>query len=242
MGANSPKYLMTLTQYQGRFTVDGLPFTSVSSIIKTDQRLVQGRRSQALANKSKQQTKTKSATARGMAVHSAVREFLRTGECELDPAYYDYFSGIQDWLTRLDLETWWAETPVLDELQQLQQGPRAAVWCEKHRYIGVPDWVGKVGGVGCVLEFKTSDTLYRNNYNHKQFRKYAEWVKYHQASMQVAAYANAWKETTDMNVDVGIIINSTPNECQLFIIEREELKKKLTAFHKLCQENRKIHG
>ena len=233
---------MSLSQFQGRFTVDGLPFTSVSSIIKTDQRLVQGNRSRALANKSKQQSKTKSATARGIAVHSAVRQFLRTGECDLDPAYYDYFSGIQDWLTRLDLETWWAETPVLDELQHLQQGASAAVWCEKHRYIGVPDWVGKVGGVGCVLEFKTSDTLYRSNYNHNQFKQYAEWVKYHHAAMQVAAYANAWKETTDMDIDAGIIINSTPNECQLFIIERDELKKKLKAFHKLCNDYRKIHG
>ena len=146
---------MSLSQFHGRFTVDGLPFTSVSSIIKTDQRLVQGNRSRALANKSKQQSKTKSATARGIAVHSAVRQFLRSGECALDPAYY-YFAGIQDWLTRLDLETWWAETPVLDELQHLQQGPSAAVWCEKYRYIGFPDWVGKVGGVSCVLEFKRS--------------------------------------------------------------------------------------
>ena len=97
---------MSLSQFHGRFTVDGLPFTSVSSIIKTDQRLVQGNRSRALANKSKQQSKTKSATARGIAIHSAVRQFLRTGECDLDPAYYDYFAGIQDWLTRLDLETW----------------------------------------------------------------------------------------------------------------------------------------
>ena len=233
---------MTISQYQGRFTVDGLPFTSVSSIIKTDQRLVQGNRSRALANKSKQKSKTKSATSRGIAVHGAVRQFLRTGECDLDPAYYDYFSGIQDWLTRLDLETWWAEAPVLEELQHLQQGPSVAVWCDKHRYIGVPDWVGKIGGVSCVLEFKTSDTLYRNNYNYKQFRQYAEWVKYHQASMQVAAYANAWKQTTDMSIDAGIIINSTPDECQLFIIERDELQKELKAFHKLCNDYRKIHG
>ena len=233
---------MTISQFQGRFTVDGLPFTSVSSIIKTDQRLVQGKRSRALANKSKTQSKSQSATARGIAVHNAARQFLRTGECDLDPQYYSYFAGIQDWLNRLDLETWWAEAPVLDELQHLQQGPSAAVWCEKRRYIGVPDWVGKVGGVGCVLEFKTSDTLDQNNYNYKQFKQYAEWVKYHQAAMQVAAYANAWKETTDMTIEAGIVINSTPDECQLFIIEKEEMKKKLTAFHKLCRDYRKIHG
>ena len=85
---------MTITQLQGRFTVDGLPFTSVPLVIKTDQRLMQGKRSQAFANKSKQQTKTKSATVRGIAVHSAVRQFLRSGQCNLDPAYYDYFSGV----------------------------------------------------------------------------------------------------------------------------------------------------
>ena len=54
---------------------------------------------------------------------------------------------------------------MLDELQHLQQGPSAAVWCEKYRYIGIPDVVGKVGGVSCVIELKTSDTLYRNNYD-----------------------------------------------------------------------------
>ena len=93
-----------------------------------------------------------------------------------------------------------------------------------------------------MLEFKTSDTLYQNNYNYKQFKQYAEWVKYHQAAMQVAAYANAWQETTDMTIEAGIIINSTPDECQLFIIEKDEMKKKLSAFHKLCRDYRKIHG
>ena len=49
-----------------------------------------------------------------------------------------------------------------------------------------------------------------NNYNYKQFKQYAEWVKHHQAAMQFAAYAHAWKETTDMNIEAGIIINSMP--------------------------------
>ena len=233
---------MTTTAFQGRFTVDGLPYTSVSNIIKTDTKIVQGKKSKALSKTKGSRNKQLSATSRGIAVHSAVRQLLRTGECELDPAYYDYFSGIQHWLTSLDLDVWWAETPVLDSLQHLENGNSAAVWCEKHRYIGIPDVVGTVGGVNCVIEFKTSDTLYRNNYNFKQFKQYSEWVKYHQAAMQVSAYAHAWKETTGAKIDAGIIINSTPNECQLFIMEGDELKKKLAAFHKLCREYRKIHG
>ena len=233
---------MTVSQYQGRFTVDGLPYTSVSSIIKTDTKLVQGNRSRALANKSKQKTKTQSATARGIATHNAVRQYLRTGECDLDPQYYQYFNGIYDWLSRLDLETWWAESPMRDDLQHLQQGPSAAVWCDRYRYIGIPDYVGKIGGVPCVVEFKTSDSLYRDNYNYKVFWQYTEWVRHHTASMQVAAYANAWTQTTGEDVHTGIIINSTPDECQFFIIERDVMKKKLSAFHKLCREYRKING
>ena len=124
----------------------------------------------------------------------------------------------------------------------LQQGANDAVWDTKNRYVGIPDWVGKIGGVPAIIEFKTSDTLWRDNYNHKQFRQYSEWVRHHQASMQVAAYANAWRKTTGMPIGAGGIINSTPIECQLFIIEGEMLKKKLSAFHKLCREYRKIHG
>ena len=233
---------MTVSQFQGRFTVDGLPYTSVSSIIKTDTKLVQGNRSRALANKSKHKTKSQSATARGIATHNAVRQYLRTGECDLDPQYYQYFNGIHEWLGRLDLETWWAEGPVRDDLQYLQQGPSAAVWCNKHRYIGIPDWCGKLGGVPCIIEFKTSDTLYRSNYNHKRFSEYTEWVRHHQAAMQVAAYAHAWEETTGIDIDAGVIINSTPNECQLFMIEGDVLKKKLSAFHKLTRDYRSING
>jgi hypothetical protein len=233
---------VTVTSFSGKFAVDGLPYTSVSSIIKTDTKIIQGKKSRAESSNPKKRTKQLSATARGTAVHGAVRKFLRTGECDLDPVYYDYFAGIQDCLSRLDLDPYWIEGPVLERYQHLQQGASAAVWCDKYRYLGIPDFIGSIGGVPCVIEFKTSDTLYRDNYNYKMFRQYAEWVKHHQAGMQVAAYANAWNQTTGDDIHTGVIINSTPEECQLFIIERDVMKKKLAAFHKLCREYRKIHG
>ena len=234
--------MTSTTLFSGKFAVDGLPYTSVSSIIKTDTKIVQGKKSRAASGKAANRSKHLSATARGTAVHSAVRSFIRTGECDLEPCYFDYFSGIQDWLSRLVLEPYWAEGPVLDKYQQLQQGPSAAVWCDKYRYIGVPDFVGKLGGVPVVIEFKTSDYLYRDNYDFRQFKQYSEWVRHHNAGMQVAAYANAWNPTTGDDIRTGVVINSTPDACQLFIIERDVMKKKLTAFHKLCKEYRKIHG
>ena len=91
---------MTTTQYQGRFTVDGVPYTSVSSILKTDMKLTQGKRSAALNKSKDKKLKNKSATSRGIAVHSAVRQFLNTGDCDLSPEYYPYFDGIYEWLSR----------------------------------------------------------------------------------------------------------------------------------------------
>jgi 1,4-alpha-glucan branching enzyme len=76
---------VTVTQFSGKFAVDGLPYTSVSSIIKTDTKIVQGRKSKALSKTDGKRTKHLSATARGTAVHNAVRKFIRTGECNLNP-------------------------------------------------------------------------------------------------------------------------------------------------------------
>jgi len=60
----------------------------------------------------------------------------------------------------------------------------------------VPDFVGKLGGVPVVMEFKASDYMYRDNYDFRQIKQYSEWVRHHNAGMQVAAYANAWNQTT----------------------------------------------
>ena len=227
---------MTTTLFSGKFAVDGRPYTSVSSIIKTDTKIVQGKKSRAASGKAANLSKHLSATARGTAVHKPVRKFIRIGECDLELCYFDYFSGIQDWLSCLDLEPYWAEGPMLEKYQHLQQGPSAAVWCDKYRYIGVPDFVGKLGGVPVVMEFKTSDYLYRDDYDFRQFKQYSDWVRHYNAGMEVAAYANVWNQTTADDIHKGVVINSTPEACQLFIIERDIMKKKLTAFHKLCKE------
>tara|TARA_B100002051_G_scaffold5610_1_gene4747 strand:+ start:2597 stop:3088 length:492 start_codon:yes stop_codon:yes gene_type:complete len=143
------------------------------------------------------------ATGRGIAIHNAVCSFLRTGD--LDPQFFDYFDGIHDWLSHLDLETWWPEGLMRDDLNHLQQGPSAEIWYEKHRCIGIPDCVGKLGGVHAIIEFKTSDTLYRDNCDYKQSKQYTEWGKFHQAAMQLAAYANCWKETVGTEIEACII-------------------------------------
>ncbi len=233
---------MSTTKYSG-FQVDGEVYTSVSSIIKSDKKHFQSRKSAAWASKRKSKSVQLDATSRGIAVHSAIRSFVRTGECDLDPAYFQYFDNVVSLLKQFDLDVWWAEEPVHPELQHLRSGNHSAVWSNKpHKYIGIPDIAGTIGGVPCIVEFKTSDKLIRSNYHPKQFSQYSEWVKYNCAAMQVAAYANAWNQRTSMPISTGIIINTTPTEAQLFIIEKDEMKKRLSSFHKLCKEYKHLYG
>ena len=93
-----------------------------------------------------------------------------------------------------------------------------------------------------IIEFKTSDTFYSDGYDYKQFKQFTEWGKFHQAVMQLAAYANSWRETIGTEIEAGIVICGNQKDVQFFTIQRDVLKKKLAAFHKLCREYRSIHG
>ncbi|QNI53360.1 PD-(D/E)XK nuclease superfamily protein [Synechococcus sp. BIOS-E4-1] len=228
--------------YQG-FVVDGEAYPSVSSIIKSDPKHKQSKKSACLANQGKKKQHQLNSTNRGLAVHNACRQYLKTGECDLDPAYFKYFDPVHDLLKTLDLKLWWAEGPVLEELNHLRSGDKSAVWSNKpHKYIGIPDAAGLVGGVPCLLEFKTSTLPIRSNYNPKQFNQYSEWVRYSCAAQQVSAYIHAWNQRIKSRpIHTGLIINSTPEGAQLFIVEKGEVKKRLASFHKLCKEYKSLY-
>jgi len=117
----------------------------------------------------------------------------------------------------------------------LQQGEFSAVWNKRYKYAGTPDLVGSVGGVNCVVEFKTSDLLYQDRYKYRDFQHYTNWYKFSQAAMQTAAYAKAFSDTAKIPVNTSIIINATRDHSQLFVIERPELKKHLRKFHSLVK-------
>ncbi len=217
------------------FECDGVVLPSVSAILKSDSKHKTNRKSNGLRNSEKQSAYESFATERGLAVHAAARSYLRDGEADLEEKFFPFFRNIQSKLEILDLEPYWAEEPVIPQLMHLKNNGCSAVWDNDNRYCGTPDYVGKVGGVPCVIEFKTSDNLYQTQY-HKDFKTYNNWFKFSQAAMQSAAYANAFSKTTGIEVNTAIIIVATRDEGQLFILEGEQFIYQLTKFHKLAKE------
>ena len=136
----------------------------------------------------------------------------------------------------MDIEPYWIDGPVTDDLKHLQQGELAAVWNKRYGHAGKPDLVANIGGVNTVVEFKTSDQLWQSHYRFKDFANYQPYFKYAQAQMQIAAYGKAFSDTTKIPIEAGIIINAIRDEGQLFIVDKPDLKKSLTKFHKLAKK------
>lgn len=218
------------------FLCDGVQCHSVSKILKSDLKNKTSKKASAVAKSKGLSAYSRFQTERGLAVHQAARDFLKHGEIDLPSKYYPYWENIWKSLSILDIVPWWIEGPVVDSLSHLQQGDWSAVWNKRYQYAGSPDLVAKVGGVSCVVEFKTSDLLWQNRYIYKDFKHYTNWHKYNQAAMQVSAYSKAFTETTAIPIDAAIIINATREESQLFVLEKPDLKKHLTKFHTLAKD------
>ena len=131
----------------------------------------------------------------------------------------------------MDIEPYWIDGPVTDDLKHLQQGELAAVWNKRYGHAGNPDLVANIGGVNTVVEFKTSDQVWQSHYRFKDFANYQPYFKYAQAQMQIAAYGKAFSDTTKIPIEADIIINTTRDEGQLFVADKPDLKKSLTKFH-----------
>ena len=218
-----------------RYSCNGVITPSVSTILKSDSKYKTYRQSLG-ASSAFNTRKDIQARQRGVEVHSAARKFLRTGEVDLPEQYFPYWNNIYKSLALLEpRDVLWADGPNVEKLQHLQQGEHSAVWNSKYKYCGCPDFVAKCNGVSVLGEFKTSDTLFDSTYK-MNFHEYGSFFKYHQASMQLAGYVKAFEQTTGIRIDAGVIIVGTPSDSQLFILEKPQLKKALTKFHKLARD------
>ena len=215
------------------YVCDGKHLPSVSSILKTDPKYPIFNRS--LAARKGDYPSAAFAKERGHYVHSAARKFIITGEVDLPERYFNYWDQLQRQLAPLDFtDVIWAEGPTTDKLSHLRNGEHCAVWDTKNNFCGCPDLVANVGGVRALCEFKTSTMLYRDNYQ-KDFSEYSSWFLYHQAAMQVSAYASAFEKITKVPIDVGIIVVATEDDGQLFVIEKPQLKSSFNKFKKLAK-------
>ena len=209
--------------------------TSVSMILISDAKHKTFKQSISTAGSDKSR-KSLFAKDNGLHVHAAARRFIRTGEVDLAEKYFPYWANIQKSLSLLEPgKIWWADGPADKSLLHLQQGEHAAVWDKECKYVGCPDLVADCNGVRVLAEFKTSDTLFDSTYK-MNFKSYGSFFRYHQASMQLASYIDAFEKTTGITIDAGVIVVGTREESQLFVLEKPELQKALKKFHKLAKD------
>lgn len=226
---------MNLQQNIYRYKCDGIIMPSVSTILKADPKYKTFKQSLG-ANASDRSRRNLFAKDRGLHVHAAARKFVRTGEVDLAEKYFPYWANIHEALTLLDPQNvLWADGPLDKSLQHLQQGEHSAVWDKQHKFVGCPDLVADCGGVKVLAEFKTSDTLFDSTYR-MDFKNYGSFYRFHQASMQVACYVDAFERTTGITIDAGVIVVGTREESQLFVLEKPELAKAVKKFHKLAKD------
>ena len=227
----------------GGFVCDGTRMNAVTSILRSDEKLAAGKRSRATFKSKDDSAKSKFATSRGIAAHSAMRQYLRTGQVDdLNPQCYPFFENLHNEVSRLDLKDHlWIEGPVVDELSHLQNGMHSAVWNKKYRYAGCPDVVSHCNGCRVLIEFKTTTDYYKDSYAYRDFKSYPSFLKWKHAAMQCDSYQCAFTQTTGFDIDAALIITAGRDFSQLFVVENDRLPKRLTEFHKLARDYQKLH-
>lgn len=218
-----------------RYKCDGVILPSVSTILRSDPKFQQARKSRGASALQPGTARFGFAKQRGIEVHSAARKFIRTGEVDLSPKFYPYWEGIQKQLSLLDLtKVEWVEGPAIPELQHLRDGDNSAVWNLKQKYCGCPDLVANLGGLRTLVEFKTSDELHMATYD-MNFKNYSSWWRHSQSRMQVGSYCTAYEMTTGRPIEAAAIVVATRDDSQLFIMERDAIDKATQKFHKLAK-------
>jgi hypothetical protein len=230
------------TSYSG-FSCNGNILPSVTTILSSDDKHIARRKSAGIGKSKANLNKANDGRVRGLSIHQSVNQYLLTGEADVDPKYLPYWNGLYEQLQHLDLhKIYFAERPQLPELSHLANGDYACVWSDKYKFAGIPDLVANVGGVNCVIDFKTSTNLFTKYYDRRNFREYHQWHSYANSAAQVAAYGQAFQEQTGIKIDAGIVINTTPDTSQLFVIDGDEMKSRFKKFITLTNKFHKHHN
>lgn len=221
------------------YAIDGITYPSVSRILASNPKNTIAKKSAGLnaAALSKEDAKH-----RGRSVHQALRQYLMSGETDLDPEFFTYWEQLQQALDLLDLKCSWADGPLTDELARFQNGDHSCIWSKKLRVQGCPDFFGDVGGVSVVGELKTGTIPFTKYFQYGDFKQYWNYFKYQSALLQSSGYAMCLEETVGFKPEAAIIINITPTDNQIFVAESNELSKGKSQFRKLCRDFFKNDG
>ena len=170
------------------------------------------------------------AAERGSAVHQACEDYIRGKEITLKEEYLPFWEGMSQHLDKYD-EFIWSEMPLRPEWKFCTgEDGISRVWSHEYMYCGCPDLLGVRNDTVIIGDFKTSNQPYCRYYPTKEASKnnralFTGWNKFNKCAMQLAAYAQACKETLGVNVSCAEIIVSTPEINQSFILNSNELAK-----------------
>ena len=229
------------TTYSG-FSCNGRLLPSVTTILSSDDKHIARRKSAGIDKSKANINKATDGRQRGISIHQSINRYLLTGEADIDPQYLPFWDGAYKQLQLLDIhQIYFAERPQLPELNHLANGDYACVWSDRYKFAGIPDLVANISGVNCTVEFKTSSNLFTKFYDRRKFREYHQWHSYSLAAAQVSAYGQAFTEQTGIKIDAGIVINTTQNDSQLFIVDGDEMKSRFKKFVTLTNKYNKHH-
>lgn len=215
------------------YCIDGIVYPSVSKVLSSNPKNDIAKKSAALNGAALSKPE---AQRRGKALHDALRSYLITGETDLSPEFYSYWSQLQQALQVLDLKPLWADGPVAPDLMHLQQGEHSCVWSKKLKVQGCPDFFGTIGGVEVVGELKTGTVPFTKYFEYGNFKNYWNYFKHRSALLQASAYAMCIEETVGFKPKAAIVINVTPSDNQIFVSEHTEFAKGKSEFRKLCRD------
>ena len=220
-------------------TIDGTIYPSVSRVLSNHPKREAARKSAAL---NPQRLSQKQAKERGTVIHAAIKNYLLTGQCDLPLDYMDYWDQVQQVLALLDPKPIWLDGPLSKEQAHFQQDDLACIWSKALRIQGCPDFLGLVGGVKSVIEWKTGTTLFNRNYDYRNFSSYWPWFKIKMAELQSAGYSFCAEECLNFKPEVSIVVNLTPTNHQVFIRDHSDFQKDRIQFKKLAAEFFKTSG
>ena len=154
------------------------------------------------------------AAERGSAVHQACEDYIRGKEIPLKEEYLPFWEGMSQHLDKYD-EFIWSEMPLRPEWKFCTgEDGISRVWSHEYMYCGCPDLLGVRNDTVIIGDFKTSNQPYCRYYPTKEASKnnralFTGWNKFNKCAMQLAAYAQACKETLGVNVSCAETVSYT---------------------------------
>lgn len=172
------------------------------------------------------------AANRGSDIHKAAEDYIRGKPISIHPDHQIYWRGIAEQLDKYD-EFLWSERPLKPQWKHVTgEDGISRIWSHRYGYAGVPDLIGRRGGVVIIADFKTSTGPYCRHFpqTKEDRRLFTGWSKYQKVGMQLAGYALAAEETLGIHVDCAQVMVATPELKQNFLIHGDELLRHRTRF------------